>query len=489
MACGAAALFHPRLRVMKHKRSVALMLGACLATSAVAAEQRGDRPSDLRAREIFARLISIPTELGRGKVPEMAAYLAQEFRGAGFPAEDVVITPFKSTGDQTATLVVRYRGDGTGGKPILFMAHMDVVTAKREDWERDPFQLVEENGYFFGRGAHDIKNAISALTSTFLRLKKEGFRPKRDLVLYFSGDEETSQDTTVAMVRDHRELVDAEFALNADAGGGTLDDDTGKPLYFTLQAAEKTYVDYTLTTRNAGGHSSQPRSDNAIYDMAVALTKVRDLGFPVMSNEITIAAFRAAARTTPGGLGAAMAAFATNPKDEAAAAVIAKDPNHVGWTRTTCVATELSGGHAPNALPQSAIANVNCRLFPGVDPQDVLATLQKVVGEGVEVKLRLPTLVSDASPLRPDVVAAVTRAVHKIHPGIEVIPSQSSGATDGLVFRAAGIPTYGAAGLFIRDKDDFSHGLNERIPIDGFYASLDYWYYLLEDMGGRRMRQ
>jgi acetylornithine deacetylase/succinyl-diaminopimelate desuccinylase-like protein len=218
----------------------------------------------------------------------------------------------------------------------------------------------------------------------------------------------------------------------------------------------------------------------------VALAKVRDFAFPAMSNEITVASFRAAARTTPGELGAAMAKFAADPRDAAAAAVIATSPSHVGWTRTTCVATELAGGHAPNALPQTATANVNCRIFPGVDVEEVRTTLQKVVGGAVEVKLRIPVLSSDASPLRPDVVAAVTRAVHRLHPGVEVVPSQASGATDGLVFRANGIPTYGVDGLFIRPSDDFAHGLNERIPVDGFYASLDYWYHLLRDLAGRR---
>ena len=469
--------------------SIRATLFACLAVaaSAASAEPRGTRPSDRKAREIFARVVSIPTELGRNKVPEMAEYLAQEFRAAGFPAEDVVVTPFKfATGDQTATLVVRYRGDGTGGKPILLLAHMDVVTARREDWERDPYQLIEENGFFYGRGTQDIKQGIASLTATFLRLRKEGFRPKRDLVIYFSGDEETAQETTVTMLREHRALLDAQFALNADSGGGTLDDDSGKALYYTLQAAEKTYADFTLTAHNPGGHSSQPRADNAIYDLAAALIRVRDHGFPVMSNEITLASFRAAARTTPGELGAAMAKFAANPRDEAAAAVIARSPSHVGWTRTTCVATMLEGGHAPNALPQTGSANVNCRIFPGVDVEVVRATLQKVAGDGVEVKLRIPVLSSDASPLRPDVVAAVTRAVHKLHPGVEVVPSQASGATDGLVFRANGIPTYGVDGLFIRSKDDFSHGLNERIPVEGFYASLDYWYFLLRDFAVNR---
>ena len=471
---------------MTLEQTTALMLGACLAVSATAAEKLGARPSDIKAREIFAKVISIPTELGRNKVPEMAEYLAQEFRAGGFPAEDVVATPFKLSGDQTATLTVRYRGEGTGGKPILLMAHMDVVTAKRADWERDPYQLIEENGYFYGRGTADIKSGVTTLTATFLRLKKEGFKPKRDLIIYFSGDEETSQDTTVAMVREHRNLVDAEFALNSDAGGGTLDDNTGKPLYYVLQTAEKTYADFAFTAHNPGGHSSQPRADNAIYDLAAALLRVREYQFPVMTNETTLANLRAAAKTTPGELGAAMATFAANPRDEAAAAVIARSPAHVGWTRTTCVATLLEGGHAPNALPQSAVANVNCRIFPGVKIEEVRAALQKVAGEGIEVTVKGEPLSSDASPLRPDVVAAVTRTVQKLRPGVEVVPNQSSGSTDGLVFRAAGIPTYGADGMYMRPKDDFSHGLNERVPVDGFYLALDHWYYLIKALAGKK---
>jgi acetylornithine deacetylase/succinyl-diaminopimelate desuccinylase-like protein len=471
---------------MKLKQTTALMLGACLAVAATAAEKLGARPSDIKAREIFAKVISIPTELGRNKVPEMAEYLAQEFRAGGFPAEDVVVTPFKLSADQTAALTVRYRGDGTGGKPILLMAHMDVVTAKREDWERDPYQLIEENGYFYGRGTADIKSGVTTLTATFLRLKKEGFKPKRDLIIYFSGDEETSQDTTVAMVREHRNLVDAEFALNSDAGGGTLDDNTGKPLYYVLQTSEKTYADFALTAHNPGGHSSQPRADNAIYDLAAALLRVREYQFPVMTNETTLANLRAAARTTPGELGAAMAKFAANPRDEAAAAVIARSPAHIGWIRTTCVATMLEGGHARNALPQSAAANVNCRIFPGVKIEEVRAALHKAAGDGIEVTVKGEPMSSDASPLRADLVAAVTRTVQKLRPGVEVVPNQAAGATDGLVFRAAGIPTYGVDGMFLRPKDDFSHGLNERVPVDGFYLALDHWYYLIKDLAGKK---
>jgi acetylornithine deacetylase/succinyl-diaminopimelate desuccinylase-like protein len=473
---------------MNQKFLVAVAAALCMSTAWGAGESPGTRPSDRKAREILEKVISIPTELGRSKVPEMAEYLAGEFRAAGFPADDVKVIPYKLAGDQTAVLIVRYRGTGgeKGKKPIVVMAHMDVVTARREEWERDPYQLVEENGYFFGRGTADIKSGVAGLTATFLRLRQEGFKPTRDLIIYFSGDEETAQDTTVVTVRDHRDLIDAEYALNSDAGGGVLDDDTGKPLFFSLQAAEKTYADFTLTAHNPGGHSSQPRPDNAIYDLATALGKVQAYAFPTMSNDITIASLRAAGKSTPGELGAAMSKFAANPNDVAAAAVISRNPAMVGMLRTTCVATRLDGGHANNALPQTATANVNCRIFPGVKVADVEAKLQELVGSGVTVKELGKAMSSDASPLRADLFSAVTRVVQKLHPGVPVVPDQASGATDGLVFRAAGIPTYGVGGMFMRPKDDFSHGLNERIPVEGFYSSLDHWYLLLKDLAGRR---
>jgi acetylornithine deacetylase/succinyl-diaminopimelate desuccinylase-like protein len=453
---------------------------------AAAADAPGARPSDRKAHDILEKVVSIPTQQGNDKVPEMAEYLAGEFRAAGFAAQDVKVTRFDFPDDKTATLVVRYRGDGSGGKPILLLAHMDVVTARREDWERDPYQMVEEGGFYFGRGSYDNKAGLAAIAGTVLRLKSEGFKPKRDLIVYFSGDEETSQRTTVAMMRDHRELLDADFALNSDAGGGTLDDDSGKALYYTLQAAEKTYADFTLTVRNPGGHSSLPRNDNAIYELATALGKVQAWKFPVMTSDITIASLRATGKTTPGELGAAMTKFAADPKDAAAAERLSADPAYVGWLRTTCVATRLGGGHANNALPQSATANINCRIFPGVKVDEVRATLQQVVGAGVEVAEFGKAMSSDASPLRADVVGAVTRAVQRLHPGVTVVPSQSAGATDGLVFRANGIPTYGVDGMFLRSKDDFSHGLNERILVSSFYQSLDHWYYLVSDLAGRR---
>jgi acetylornithine deacetylase/succinyl-diaminopimelate desuccinylase-like protein len=456
-----------------------------------AGQGRYDARYQVKARELFARVIAMPTSKGNGQVPAMAEYLAGEFRAAGFPAADVTIVPFKGSADQTASLVVRYRskegrGNGKGGKPIVVMAHMDVVAAKRSDWERNPFELIEENGFFYGRGTYDNKQGVVALTATFLRLKAEGFVPTRDLIIYFSGDEETAQDTTVNVVRAHRELIDAEYALNADAGGGVLDDASGKALYFSFQTAEKTYADFTLTARNPGGHSSQPRADNAIYELAAALGKVRAYQFPAMSNPTTLASLKQQGAMTPGELGAALSKFAANPQDSAAAEVIAREPSFVGQTRTTCVATMLSGGHAENALPQSATANVNCRIFPGVKIEDVRAKLQEVAGKEVEVKLVGEPLWSDASPLREDLVKAVTRAVNAIRPGVPVVPLQTSGATDGLVFRSAGIPTYGMDGNFMKSEDDFSHGLNERIGVKSFYDSLTFWHTLLKDLAGRR---
>jgi len=467
-------------------KSVLVLATLLCAVGAGAATPAERSPQELKAREIYAKVIGIPSSRGNDKVPAVAEYLVGEFRAAGFPAEDIHIVPFKGEGDNTASLVVRYRGSGKGGKPILMLAHMDVVVAKREDWERDPFTLIEENGYFYGRGTYDDKQGVVALTSTFLQLKAEKFVPSRDLILFFSGDEETAQATTANMATQHRDLVDAEFALNADAGGGTLDDASGKPLYFTLQTAEKTYADFSVTTHNPGGHSSQPRADNAIYDLAVALTKLRDYRAPVMWNETTLAQLKKTGELTTGELGEALRKFAADPHDAAAADVIARYPAYVGTTRTTCVATMLDGGHAQNALPQSATANVNCRIFPGVKIEDVRLALQNAVGNLAEVKLTGAPLSSDASPLRPDVVKAVTRAVNAIRPGVPVVPGQVSGASDGLVFRSVGIPTYGVDGNFMKGNEDFSHGLNERLSVQSFYDSLKFWRVLLTELAGKR---
>jgi acetylornithine deacetylase/succinyl-diaminopimelate desuccinylase-like protein len=467
---------------MRSIKAVLILVSASIAATAAASEA----PQRVRddAREMFAKVIGFQTSIGLDQVPAMAAWLADRFRAGGFPASDVHVVPL---GD-TASLVVRYAGDGSGGRPVLFLAHMDVVTAKREEWKRDPYTLVEENGYFFGRGTLDIKEDLTQIATNFLRLKSEGYVPRRDLVLVFTGDEETSMDTVQDLVTNHRALVDAEYALNGDGGGGVLDDETGKPLVHYLQGAEKASVTFELTVHGPGGHSSAPREPNPIYQLADALKAVQGYRFPVMSNEWTLKNFAASAKTTPGPLGEAMGRFAANPADAAAADILAADPQFVGRTRTTCVATQLQGGHASNAQPQTATAIVNCRVFPGMAVETVQATLQRLAGDAVEVKARGQTILADASPLRPDVVAAVEGALKAVYPGVPVVPDMAPYATDGATFRAAGIPTYGASGTFIKGSDEFSHGLDERLPVDSFYKGLDYYYLLMKAVGSPKAR-
>jgi acetylornithine deacetylase/succinyl-diaminopimelate desuccinylase-like protein len=429
-----------------------------------------------QARAIFAAIVGIESSIGKGNVPKVAKYLAERFKTGGFPASDIHYLPLGESG----SLIVRYRGSGSGGKPIALMAHMDVVTAKRSDWERDPYRLIEEGGYFFGRGTADVKHEVALLTTTFLRLKAEGFVPTRDLIITFSGDEETEQATTRDMVTTHRALVDAEFALNGDGGGGVLSEGNAQPLIFYVQGAEKSSAQFLLTTRNPGGHSSMPRPDNAIYQLADALKAVQGYEFPVKWNDWTIGDFNAAGPATSGPLGAALTRFAAEPGNTAAAAEISKTPAYVGRIRTTCVATMLAGGHAENALPQSATATINCRIFPGTSAEAVQSTLRGLVGPHVEVKKGYDVLVTDASPMRADIMAAVATAVAASHPGTPIVPMQASYATDGAVFRGAGIPTYGVAGTFIMASELFSHGLNERVRVDEFYAGLNYWYALIK---------
>jgi acetylornithine deacetylase/succinyl-diaminopimelate desuccinylase-like protein len=465
---------------------IGAVLGAGWAAAAAAAASGGSggaAPDAVRAqaREIFAEIVGIESSIGKGNVPQVAKYLASRFEAGGFPAADIHILPL----GETASLVVRYRGNGKGGRPIALIAHMDVVTAKRSDWERDPYHLTEEQGFFFGRGTSDVKQEVALLTAAFLRLKAEGFVPSRDLIIAFSGDEETAQSTALDLVTTHRDLVDAEFALNGDGGGGVLSEGTAKPVIFYVQGAEKSSVQYLLTTHNPGGHSSQPRADNAIYELADALKAVQGYQFPLMWNEWTLGDLKAASRVTPGPLGEAMGHFAADPGNAAAAAEIAKYPTFVGRLRTTCVATMLSGGHAENALPQSATVTVNCRIFPGMSAADVQKTLQELAGPKVEVKQAHDALVSDASPMRADVMSAVTKAVQASDPGTPVVPTQSVYATDGAVFRNAGIPTYGVGGVYIMDSEEFAHGLNERIRVNEFYKGLTYWDALIKALAAR----
>jgi acetylornithine deacetylase/succinyl-diaminopimelate desuccinylase-like protein len=442
-------------------------------------------PHEAAAREIYEKIISFRTYEGSGKTPEMARYLADQFRKAGFPDSDIHIVPV----GETATLVVRYRGDASGGKPVLLMAHMDVVPANREDWERDPFTLVEENGFFFGRGTSDNKAGVAALTATFLRLKAEKFVPGRDLIIFFSGDEETRADSVVAVIDKHRPLIEAEYAFNSDGGGGVLAEADAKPTVFLVQGAEKTYASFELSVRNPGGHSSRPRPDNAIYTLADVLKRVQKHRFPVMSNEWTLSNLSAVAKTTPGEVGDALRAFVKNPQEGAAAEVLANESEYVGLTRTTCVATMLRGGHAENALPQSATATVNCRIFPGTEVKDVQETLQKVAGDDVAIKVLDNPSASDASPMRKDVMESIARVVHARYPGVPVVPFMSAGATDGKFFRAAGIPVYGVGFLFSKESEEYAHGLNERVRVEEFYRSLDDWRALLKDVAGKKRKR
>lgn len=440
-------------------------------------------PLQAKARELLANIIRYKSAVGPDENPQLADYLAGEFSAAGFTGDDLRVERYK----ETAYLVVRYRGQPKKGqpaqKPILLLSHMDVVPALREHWKRDPFTLDEANGFFYGRGTLDVKGGLATLTALFLRLKQEKFVPTRDLIIVFSGDEETTGETTRDLLTRHRDWVDAEYALNTDAGGGTLATD-GSARSYNIQTAEKTYASYKLSAYNPGGHSSQPRADNAIYELADALKQVQAYRFPAMSTETTRAYFKAMGASTAGPLGEAMQAFAANPQDAAAADVLWANPAYVGATRTTCVATMLRGGHAENALPQQAAATVNCRLFPGVKPTEVADQLQALVGKQVEVSLIGEPHYSDGSPLRKDVVDAVTASIHARYPGIPIIPIQESGATDGIFYRAAGIPTYGISEVFIRPQDQFAHGLDERIPVSSYYDGLEHWYRIVKTLAG-----
>jgi len=429
--------------------------------------------------EIYTRIIGVETAKNLGNVPEVANYLARELIAAGFPAEDVEVLAV----GETAALIARYRGDGSSGKaPILLLGHIDVVEALEKDWERPPFELTQDDKYFYARGTEDNKFGVSHLTSTFIRLKKEGFVPNRDLILVFSGDEESTMTSTEVLAYERDDLAEAEFALNSDAGGGDLTAD-GKPVAYRIQAAEKTYVTWEITARNAGGHSSRPRPDNAIYDLASAITRIQGYQFPVRWSDMTLNFFAETGKQLGGELGDAMLRFAENPEDATAANRLSRESSYVGTTRTTCVVTMLSAGHAENALPQSATATVNCRVFPGVPVAEVREALQTAIGnDAIEFKETYPPTESPISELREDIRAAASEAVYARYPGVRIMPFMASGGTDGMHFRKAGIPTWGMSALFMDPDEMFSHGLNERVPIKGFYDALDHWSIIIKEL-------
>jgi carboxypeptidase PM20D1 len=423
------------------------------------------------AREILMKSTAIPTVEGRGKVPELAAYYAGILKNAGYREDEVVFTPIGETGYLAATLKGR-----KSDKPILMLGHMDVVEAKASDWERDPFVPVEENGYLFGRGIEDNKYDVAMMIVTMARLKQQGFRPKQDVVLVLTGDEETRGITAKAAAQKYKH---AAFALNGDGGGGVLSED-GKAEVISLQAGEKTYADFLVTMTDPGGHSSTPTATNPIYRMTRALARLDAYKFPAMQNELTRASFTARLADETGPTRAAIEAFLADPKDDKAADTLSANPGIVGQVRTTCIATEIEGGHAPNALPQSVKANINCRIFPGVSIADVQAKLTEVLAEpAMTIKAEGDPLASDASPLRDDVMKALKAAVAKRFPGTPVVPFMEAGATDSLFFRAVGVPSYGVASLAQKSKDRVPHGLNERVPAAGMDAAVAYWIDLV----------
>jgi acetylornithine deacetylase/succinyl-diaminopimelate desuccinylase-like protein len=436
-----------------------------------------------RTRAMFQRVIAIPTVTGRGRVPDMARYLAGEFRAAGWPDSAIRIMPY----DSTAALIVRWPAVGPAtGRPIMVLGHMDVVEARRDDWSTDPFTLTERDGYYYGRGTTDMKDGIVQVTEALIRLRAEGFRPRRDIIVFFTGDEETESDGARLGATRWKRFLDAEYGLNADAGGGGFTRD-GRALGFTIQSAEKTYTNYTFTVRNRGGHSSKPRPDNAIYQLAAALERLAAHRFGPTLNETTRSYFTERQKAEPGALGDAMRAWLRNPADSAAADVIEADEGEVGLTRTRCVATRLFGGHADNALPQIATANINCRIMPGVDPDSVLEELRRVVADtGVAVTRDDHNTGAPPSPLRPDVVAAYTKAVRTLHPGAPVFAEMSTGATDGHYFRAVGMPIYGVGGSWIVVPDDIrAHGRDERLPVKALDDGVEHWRILLTELAGK----
>ncbi|MFC3712665.1 M20/M25/M40 family metallo-hydrolase [Sphingoaurantiacus capsulatus] len=453
------------------------LLAAMTATTAMAQTA----PHERQARDIYEKVIAFRTAAGHGQMPKMTDYLVGVLKAGGVPQADIAILPL----GETNAMVVRFPAAGKPSKkPILFSAHMDVVDARPEDWTRDPFRLIEENGYFFGRGTSDNKAGVTALVSTIVRLKAEGFKPKRDLVFAFIGDEETLMATT-KLVAAHPWVKDAEFAINTDAGGGALDE-SGKPVIYLVQGAEKTYATFELTVPNPGGHSSRPRSDNAIYDLAAALARLQAYRFPVMANALTRDYLGAVGKSMPGEVGEGLRAFAANPQDQKASDYLATQPEFVGTTRTTCVATMLNAGHAENALPQKATATVNCRIFPDVKVADVQAELARVVANpAIQFKVLNDPQPSPVSEMRPDVMAAITRAIHVDYPGVPIVPYLESGGTDGKIYRIAGIPTFASSGLFTKTSDMFAHGLNERLAVPAFYKGLGHIYRVTKDLGGR----
>lgn len=464
---------------LRNSIAVAALLGFALAGTLRA--QIDDATKQL-SHDIFKQLIEINTTDSIGSTTVAAQAMANRLLDAGFPANDVRVLGPNPRKDN---MVARLHGTGAR-KPILFICHLDVVEARREDWSLDPFKFTEKDGYFYGRGTEDIKEGDAILATTFIRLKREGYKPDRDIILALTADEEGGASNGVDwLLRNHRELIDAEFILNPDAGDFEMDQ--GKRLLIGIQASEKLYADFQLEVHNKGGHSSLPVPDNAIYQLAEGLTRLEHYQFPFELNDVTRTYFAKEADIVGGQEGGDMKAILQTPPDEDAIARLSKTPFYNSRMRTTCVATRLEAGHANNALPGFARANVNCRILPGHSPGEVREQLVKVLAQPeINVSLvespGLSPRANPPSPLRPDVMGGLEKVVNQMWPGIPVIPVMDAGASDGAISRAAGIPTYGVPGVFIDLNDDRSHGRDERLPAASFYQGVDFYYRFVKTL-------
>jgi acetylornithine deacetylase/succinyl-diaminopimelate desuccinylase-like protein len=432
---------------------------------------------DRLAREIYEQLVNINTT-GRVGTTQAADAMAKRLLDAGLPKADVRVL---GADPKQHNLVARLRGSAAA-RPVLLLAHLDVVEARREDWSVDPFTFLEKDGYFYGRGTTDDKAQAAIWVATLIRLKQEGFTPKRDLVVALTADEEGWGPANGVdwLIRNHRELIDAEYCIN-EGGGGQIKD--GRRVLNEVQAAEKHYATFRVEATNKGGHSSLPVKDNAIYRLAAALSRLSAFDFPVHLTEVTTAFLQRTASIVGGQEGADMKAVATAKPDQAAAARLSKTPLYNAMLRTTCIPTMLEGGHADNALPQLARATVNCRIVPGEAPAAVLRTLERVLADDtLKVTSATDYPTSPVSPLRADLMQAVERVTAELWPGVPVVPVMSTGGTDGTFLRIAGIPTYGISGLFEDIDDVRAHGQDERLGVSAFYEGREFLYRLVKEI-------
>lgn len=431
-------------------------------------------PYQQLARDILQELIEIDTTDSKGDNTAAAQAMANRLLAAGFPAEDVqVLAPV----DRKGNLVARYRGRDSGRKPLLLLAHIDVVEADPADWTLDPFTFIEQDGYYYGRGTTDDKDEAAIHIANFIRMKEEGFQPDRDIIVALTADEEGGPHNGVQwLLENHGDLIDAEYALN-EGGGGAMKD--GIHVANAVQASEKVYQTFILETTNPGGHSSLPVKDNAIYHLADALVRIRNHDFPVRLNEVTQLFFERSAELEEGELAEAMRGAQQSPPDPSAIAYLADTPYYNSRLRTTCVATRLDAGHADNALPQRATATVNCRVLPGESIDTVHNTLETVIGdEQISITRAAIAKPSPPSPLTEEMLGAIESITNDMWPDVPVIPTMSTGATDGLYLRNAGIPVYGVSGLFGDIDDVRAHGQNERIRIESYFEGQEFLYRL-----------